>query len=241
MPSVFASLPGLGTLANGVMFIDISKDQTPGITDGMRVGLGTGSTVHFTIVALGERRPDIICAATSERTRALATELGLRVVPPDELLELDVAIDGADEVDARFNLIKGGGGALLKEKIVAASSRKNIIIADEKKKVNTLGEGNHPVPLEILPFAIALVQHRIQALGGSPLLRETKGKLGPIFSDNGNAIMDATFGNIKNPKLLDQQLKMVPGIVETGLFIDLTDIVYLGSASGTQKLETKRK
>ena len=117
----------------------------------MRVGLGTGSTVHFTIVALGERKPDIICAATSERTRALATELGLRVVPPDELLELDIAIDGADEVDARFNLIKGGGGAHLREKIIAAMARRFIVVVDEAKLVETLGA--FPLPLEVLPFA----------------------------------------------------------------------------------------
>ena len=132
------------------------------------------------------------------------------------------------------------GAALAREKIVASSSRKNIFIADEKKKVKVLGENGQPVPIEVLPFAIALVQHRIQALGGSPLLRETKGKLGPVISDNGNAIMDATFGDIKDPKLLEHQLKMIPGVVETGLFIGLTDIVYLGAASKVEKLERKR-
>ena len=154
---------------------------------------------------------------------------------------LDINIDGADQIDPQLNLIKGMGAALTREKIVAASSRKNIIIADEKKKVKILGENNHPVPVEVVPFAIPLVQRRVQALNGSTLLRETKGKLGPIISDNGNAIMDVTFGNIKDAKQLEQQLRMIPGIVETGLFIGLTDIVYLGTASGAKKLETQRK
>ena len=215
------------------------------IKDGMIVGLGSGTTAAFAILALGERKKhenlQILGIPSSYQAFQLAVQSGIPMTTLEEHPTIDVNIDGADQIDPQLNLIKGMGAALAREKIVAASSRKNIIIADEKKKVNTLGEGNHPVPLEVLPFAIALVQHRIQALGGSPLLRETKGKLGPIISDNGNAIMDATFGKIKNPKLLDQQLKMIPGIVETGLFIELTDIVYLGSASGTQKLETKRK
>src|SRR5262245_16215949 len=117
------------------------------VTDGMKVGLGTGSTVHFTIVALGERKPDIVCAATSERTRALATDLGVKVVPPDDLVELDIAIDGADEVDSRFNLIKGGGGAHTREKVIANMARRFIVVVDEAKLVDTLGAFG--LPLEV--------------------------------------------------------------------------------------------
>jgi ribose 5-phosphate isomerase A len=169
----------------------------------------------------------------------LAVQNRIPVTTLEEHPIVDVNIDGADQIDPQLNLIKGMGAALVREKIVAASARKNIIIADEKKKVKILGEGNQVVPLEVVPFAIALVQRRIQALGGSPLLRETKGKLGPIISDNGNVIMDATFGEIKDAKLLDQQLKMIPGMVETGLFIGLANVVYLGSASGVKKIERK--
>jgi ribose 5-phosphate isomerase A len=132
------------------------------------------------------------------------------------------------------------GAALVREKIVAASSRHNIFVADQKKKVHVLGEGNHLVPIEVVPFAVALVRDRIQKLGGIPLLRETKGKLGPVISDNGNIIMDATFGEIANPAELEQRLKMIPGVVETGLFLGLTDIVYLGAGSKVEKLERKR-
>ncbi len=215
------------------------------VKDGMIVGLGSGTTAAFAILALGEKRKhenlQILGVPSSYQAFQLAVQSGIPITTLEEHPIIDINIDGADQIDSKLNLIKGMGAALAREKIVAASSRKNVIIADEKKKVNVLGEGNHPVPLEVLPFAIALVQHRVQALEGSPLLRETKGKLGPTISDNGNAIMDVTFGNIKDAKLLDQQLKMIPGIVETGLFIELTDIVYLGSASGTKKLETKRK
>ncbi len=215
------------------------------VKDGMIVGLGSGTTAAFAILALGERRKhenlQIMGIPSSYQAFQLAVQSGIPITTLEEHPIIDINIDGADQIDSKLNLIKGMGAALAREKIVAASSRKNVIIADEKKKVSVLGEGNHPIPLEVLPFAIALVQHRVQALKGSPLLRETKGKLGPTISDNGNAIMDVTFGNIKDAKLLDQQLKMIPGMVETGLFIELTDIVYLGSASGTQKLETKRK
>jgi ribose 5-phosphate isomerase A len=215
------------------------------VKDGMIVGLGSGTTAAYAILGLGERKKhdniQIFGVPSSYQAFQLAVQSGIPITTLEEHPTIDVNIDGADQIDPELNLIKGMGAALAREKIVAASSRKNIIIADEKKKVKILGEDNHPVPLEVLPFAIALVQHRIQALGGSPLLRETKGKLGPIISDNGNAIMDVTFGTIKNAKLLDQQLKMIPGVVETGLFIELADIVYLGTASSTQKLEIKRK
>jgi ribose 5-phosphate isomerase A len=215
------------------------------VKDGMVVGLGSGTTAAYVILALGERRKhenlQILGIPSSYQAFQLAVQNGIAVTTLEEHSIIDVNIDGADQIDPKLNLIKGMGAALAREKIVAASSLKNIFVADEKKKVQVLGEGNHPVPIEVLPFAIALVQHRVQALGGSPLLRETKGKLGPVISDNGNAIMDATFGPIKDPALLESQLKMIPGVVETGLFIGLTDTVYLGTETVVRKLETKRK
>jgi ribose 5-phosphate isomerase A len=132
------------------------------------------------------------------------------------------------------------GAALAREKIVAASSTLNIIIADENKRVQTLGEKNHPVPIEVLPFAVALVKRRIEEIGGKPLLREGKGKLGPVITDNGNMLIDAVFGPIEDAALLETRLKMVPGVVETGLFIGLADIVYFGSVTAVEKMERKR-
>ena len=215
------------------------------VKDGMVVGLGSGTTAAYAIMALGERKKhenlQILGIPSSYQAFQLAVQNLIPVTTLEEHPIIDVNIDGADQIDPQLNLIKGMGAALAREKIVAASSRHNIFIADEKKKVTVLGEGNHPVPIEVLPFAIALVQHRIQALDGSPLLRETKGKLGPVISDNGNAIMDATFGAISDPTVLEHQLKMTPGVVETGLFIGLTDIVYLGTDSAVKKFERKRK
>jgi ribose 5-phosphate isomerase A len=199
------------------------------VSDGMRVGLGTGSTVHFTIVALGERRPDIVCCATSERTRALATDLGLRVVPPDELLTLDVAIDGADEVDARFNLVKGGGGAHLREKIVAAMARRFVVVVDEAKLVETLGA--FPLPLEVLPFAPAVAAAQVRALGACAVTTRA------ARSDNGNLLMDAAFGRIADPAALAARLAAIPGIVEHGLFLaPMVERVVVAGADGVREL-----
>ena len=214
------------------------------VKDGMIVGLGSGTTAAYAIIALGERIKHqnlrILGIPSSYQAFHLAVQNGITITTLEEHPIIDVNIDGADQIDPQLNLIKGMGAALAREKIVASASKQNVIIADEKKYVQTLGENNHPIPIEVLPFAISLVQRRIQALNGCPLLRETKGKLGPVISDNGNAIMDATFGTIKDPQLLAMNLKMIPGVVETGLFIALADIVYLGTASTVKKLDAKR-
>ena len=214
------------------------------VKDGMTVGLGSGTTAAYAIMALGERKKheslQILGVPSSYQAFQLAVLNGIPITTLEEHPIVDVNIDGADQIDPQLRLIKGMGAALTREKIVAASATQNIIIADDKKYVKILGENGQAVPIEVVPFAIALVQHRIQALGGSPLLRETKGKLGPVISDNGNAIMDATFGDINDPPLLEHQLKMIPGVVETGLFINLADVVYLGLPSEVKKLQTKR-
>ena len=215
------------------------------VQDGMIVGLGSGTTAAYAIIALGERKKhenlQIKGVPSSYQAFELAIQNGITITTLEEHPIIDVNIDGADQIDPNLDLIKGMGAALTREKIVASASQINIIIADIKKQVKTLGENNHPVPIEVLPFAIPIVQRRIQTLGGSPLLRETKGKLGPIISDNGNAIMDATFGTIKNAAKLEHELKLIPGVIETGLFIGSTDIAYLGTAATVQKLETKRQ
>jgi ribose 5-phosphate isomerase A len=199
------------------------------IQDGMKVGLGTGSTVHYTIVALGERHPDITCVATSERTAALATELKLKVVTPDQALRLDIAIDGADEVDARFNLIKGGGGAHTREKVVANMAARFLVVVDEAKLVETLGAFG--LPLEVLPFAPGVVAEQVRARGAARVTTRA------ARSDNGNLLMDAAFPRIADPITLATQLAAIPGLVEHGLFLaPMVERVIVAGAAGVREL-----
>ena len=215
------------------------------VKDGFIVGLGSGSTAAFAIEALGERmkreKLRVMGIPTSYQAFLLAVEYGIPITTLDEHPEIDVTIDGADQITPELNLIKGMGAALAREKIVAATSKLNIIIADEQKKVKVLGENNQSVPIEVLPFAISLAKRRIIAAGGKPVLREGKGKLGPVITDNGNAILDSYFGLIAKPGELDAKLKMIPGVVETGFFVGLTDIAYVGSVGSVEKIERIRK
>jgi ribose 5-phosphate isomerase A len=215
------------------------------VKDGFVVGLGSGSTAAYAIEALGERikreNLSLLAVPTSYQAFLLAIKCGIAVTTLDEHPVIDVTIDGADQIDPKLNLIKGMGAALAREKIVASASKMNIIIADESKKVQVLGESGHPVPVEVLPFAISVVKHEIEALGGKPVLREGKGKVGPVITDNGNAIIDASFGPIDNVAELEKKLKTIPGVVETGLFVNLADTAYVGTASAVEKIERKRK
>jgi ribose 5-phosphate isomerase A len=215
------------------------------VQDGFIVGLGSGTTVAFAIEALGERikkeNLKIMGIPSSYQAFQLAVQYGVQVTTLDEHPIIDVTIDGADQITSELNLIKGMGAALAREKIVAAASKINIIIADENKRVKVLGENNQPVPVEVLPFAISLVKRKIVEIGGTAVVREGKGKLGPTITDNGNAIIDAAFGLIVNPQELAVKVKMIPGVVETGLFVGLTDIVYLATPSKVEKIEHPRK
>ena len=215
------------------------------VKDGFIVGLGSGSTAAFAIEALGERmkreKLHVMGIPTSYQAFLLAVECGIPITTLDEHPEINVTIDGADQITPELNLIKGMGAALAREKIVAAASKLNIIIADQQKKVKVLGENNQSVPIEVLPFAISLVKRKIIAAGGKPVLREGKGKLGPVITDNGNAILDSYFGLIAKPGELDAKLKMIPGVVETGFFVGLTDIAYVGSVGSVEKIERIRK
>jgi ribose 5-phosphate isomerase A len=203
------------------------------VTDGMRVGLGTGSTVHFTIVDLGERALDITCTATSNRTHELGTSLGLRMVSPDEIGALDIAIDGADEVDADLNLTKGGGGAHTREKLVAQMSPRFIVVVDESKIVPKLGPFG--TPLEVLDFAPGVVASRVEALGATAITtRDTP-------SDNGNLIVDAQFGTIDDPAVLARALADIPGIVEHGIFLaPMVERVVVAGADAVHELVNDR-
>ena len=215
------------------------------VKDGFVVGLGSGSTAAYAIEALGGRirreRLNVMGIPTSYQAFLLAVKHGIAVTTLEEYPTISLTIDGADQIDPELNLIKGMGAALAREKIVAFASKQNIIIADENKKAQVLGENNHPVPAEVLPFAISLVKRSIEGIGGKAVVREGKGKVGPIITDNGNVVIDAVFGAISDAGALEQKLKMIPGVVETGLFVGSTDTVYVGTSSAVEKLERKRK
>jgi ribose 5-phosphate isomerase A len=210
------------------------------VKNGFVVGLGSGSTAAYAIEALGERIKreslSVLGVPTSYQAFLLAVKHGIAVTTLEEHGVIDVTIDGADQIDAKLNLIKGMGGALAREKIVASASKQNVIIADESKKVKALGENGHPVPVEVLPFAVSLVKHKIEAVGGNPVLREGKGKVGPVITDNGNVVIDASFGVISNAAELELKLKMIPGVVETGLFVGLANTAYIGTPSKVEKI-----
>jgi len=165
----------------------------------------------------------------------LAVRSGVPLTTLDEHPVLDLAIDGADEVDEKLDMIKGGGGALTREKIVASAAKQVVIVADETKLVEKLG--SFRVPVEVLPFALASATAGIKELGGKPFLRESNGKVGAVVTDNGNYILDVDFGLIDDAEELNQRLKLIPGVIETGLFIGMADIVYLGKPDGIVKLE----
>ncbi len=215
------------------------------VKDGFIVGLGSGSTAAFAIEALGERikkeQLHILGIPTSYQAFQLAVEHGVAITTLDEHPIIDLTIDGADQVTQELNLIKGMGAALVREKIVATATKLNIIVADETKKVKVLGERNQAVPIEVLPFAFSLVKRKIKENGGNPIIREGKGKLGPVITDNGNAIIDSNFGLIQKPEEIDQKIHMIPGVVETGFFVGLTDIAYLATGRTVEKIEKKRK
>jgi ribose 5-phosphate isomerase A len=213
--------------------------------DGFIVGLGSGSTAAYAIEAIGERirheRLNVLGIPTSYQAFLLAVKHRIAVTTLEEHPTINVTIDGADQIDAELNLIKGMGAALAREKIVASTSKQNVIIADESKKVKILGENDQPVPIEVLPFAFSAVKRRIEELSGKTVLREGKGKVGPVITDNGNVILDASFGPISKAAALEKRLKMIPGVVETGLFVQIADIAYIGTRSTVEKMKRKRK
>jgi ribose 5-phosphate isomerase A len=211
------------------------------VKDGFIVGLGSGSTAACAIEALGERikreNLRILGVPTSYQAFLLAAKHGIAVTTLEEHPEINVTIDGADQIDPKLNLIKGMGAALAREKIVASASKQNIIVADESKKVKALGENGQPIPIEVLPFAISLVKRKIEAVDGNAVLREGKGKVGPVITDNGNVVIDASFGMIGNAAELELKLKMIPGVVETGLFIGLANTAYIATSSTVEKIK----
>jgi ribose 5-phosphate isomerase A len=208
------------------------------VKQGQVVGLGSGSTATYFIKLLGEQVKNglkIRGIPTSEHSRKSAAELGIPLTTLDECQEIDVTVDGADEVDPQLRLIKGGGGALLREKIVASATRQLVIVADASKRVPVLGK--FPLPVEVIKFAQALVVKEIQALGAAvELRRSADGK--PFLTDENNHILDCRFGKIPDAEGLARRLSDMPGVVEHGLFIGMASIVLV--ANGSEVVELRR-
>jgi ribose 5-phosphate isomerase A len=213
------------------------------VRPGMRLGLGSGSTARHFVDLLGERVAqglDVVGVPTSEKTRAQAESLGVRVTTLDEAPELDLTVDGADEIDPDLRLIKGGGGALLREKIVAAASKQMIVIADESKLVDRLGR--FALPVEVVPFGLAAtrrhITHAAAACGcrGDIRLRLKPENGGPFVTDGGHIILDCAFGAISDPAALATALQAIPGVVDHGLFIGLARGAILAGSTGLKIL-----
>jgi ribose 5-phosphate isomerase A len=213
------------------------------VEPGMILGLGTGSTAAEFVKLLGERakqeKLDLRCVATSGQTQALAEQCGLPVVDFSAIADVDLTVDGADEIDPELNLIKGGGGALLREKIVAMASNRVCIIADASKRVERLGA--FPLPVEITDFGLAATLAMIEASAAEAECRGTiairRGSGGELFrTDGGHLIVDCAFGSIPNVELLADLLDIIPGVMEHGLFIDIADEAVLAGPSGVTVL-----
>lgn len=205
------------------------------IEDGLTVGIGTGSTVYFFIHALAQRVMEglvIKGVTTSSQSQQLALELGIDLMDLNDVEQIDITVDGADEIDEDLQLIKGGGGALLQEKIVAAASKKLLIIADESKLVKQLGK--FPLPVEVIPFGWKQTMKQIQELGCEKI--EIRSKEQKTFvSDQGHYILDCWFEKIYAPTILYQQLNNIPGVVENGLFINMADNAIIAYKDGSIK------
>jgi ribose 5-phosphate isomerase A len=215
------------------------------VESGMKLGLGTGTTAAKFVDLLGPKVQaglELTCVATSEATQARAKALGIRMSTLDETPFLDLTIDGADQLDGELHLIKGGGGALLREKIVATSSDRMIVIADASKRVEMLG--SHPLPVEVVRFGLTATRNMVIALAsdagceGEITLRQgADGK--PFVTDSGNYILDCAFRRIEEPEDLDDALKMVPGVVENGLFLGIADLAIVAGPDGITLLSAK--
>ncbi|WP_447975453.1 ribose-5-phosphate isomerase RpiA [Nitrospira sp. Kam-Ns4a] len=204
------------------------------VRDGQLVGLGTGSTARHVVLLLGERVRaglKIRGVATSRATAELAREVGIPLVETENTWAIDVAIDGADQVDPQLNLIKGGGGALLKEKIVAAAAAKLIIVVDHTKRVPVLGRPM-PLPIEVVPFGWGSTARQIERIGGKAVLREQGGRI--FTTESGHYILDLHLDRIEDPPGLEVRLNRIPGVVETGLFVGYTDTLIVGTPHGVE-------
>jgi ribose 5-phosphate isomerase A len=208
------------------------------VEEGMVLGIGSGSTVTYFIRAMAKKfREGFVCTAvpTSSQTKLLATKEGIKLTELNDVKLIDLTIDGADETDHQLQLIKGGGGYLLQEKMVAAASSEMVVIADSSKYRPFIGE--FPLPIEVIPYGWKQVKTRIEKLFGIDIsLREKEGM--PFATDHGHYIIDCCFKKISNPAALNEELHLIPGIVETGLFVDMCNKAIIGYPDGsTQTIE----
>ncbi|MDP6907094.1 MAG: ribose-5-phosphate isomerase RpiA [Candidatus Thalassarchaeaceae archaeon] len=207
------------------------------VKNGMKVGLGTGSTVKYTILELGRRIREeglkIQGIPTSEQTEIISIEQGIELVNWADCSGLDIVIDGADEFDSELHLIKGGGGALLREKIVAESSGSMVVVADATKKVQTLGD--FPLPVEVNPYGWEQTMRRLQNLCPGEVLVRKNADGSTFLTDNGNPILDACFGStIDKPREMEAVIRSIAGVVEVGLFVDIADVIVLAAQNGCE-------
>ncbi len=206
------------------------------IKNGAVIGLGSGSTVLKTLELAAEKikkeNLNVVFVPTSYQMEIAAKRFGLKTTQLDADMDLDVALDGADQVQWRtLDMVKGGGAALLREKVVDSSSKRLVVVIDEKKIAKTLG-GDRPIPVEIIPFGYHATLAKIKRVSEKAVLREATGKVGPVVTDNGNLIVDAYFRNLRRPDFVHERLKKIPGVVETGLFLEMCDVAYVGRKDG---------
>lgn len=219
---------------------EVGRAAADRVQSGSIVGLGTGSTTAYTIQFLGDRLKsgelkDIIGIPTSFQAEVLAKQYGIPLTTLDAVDHIDIAIDGADEVDPQKNLIKGGGAAHTREKIVDYLADQFIVVVDSSKIVERLGS-SFPVPVEVIPMALAPVMRAIEKLGGKPELRMGIKKAGPVITDQGNMVIDVKFDNINDPAGLEKTLNNIPGVLENGIFVGVTDLVLVGEVQNGQPI-----
>ncbi len=215
---------------------EVAKAAAAKVTSNSIVGLGTGSTTAYVIEYLGKRLADgeitnIKGIPTSFQARVLAKQYGIPLTTLDEVDRIDIAIDGADEVDPHKNLIKGGGAAHTQEKVIDALAAQFIVVVDSSKLVDKLGS-TFLLPVEVIPMAVTPVMQAIAKLGGKPTLRMGVKKAGPVVTDQGNLVIDVKFDSIDNPAELEKTLNNIPGVLENGLFVGVTDLVLVGELQG---------
>jgi len=213
------------------------------VKDGAVVGLGSGSTAALAVRQIGKRIREeglrVYGVPSSHQAHALAVREGIKIVTLDEHPQLDIAVDGADQVDARLSLIKGGGGAFVRERIVASAAKLYIIAVDSSKLCRKLN--NVAVPVEVLPFAVTPVCRALASICTRLEVREAARKVGPVVTDNGNFIVDMHVERLDNPARFHGEVKKIPGVVDTGIFLNMADIVYVGNPDGSVSKLTRKK
>jgi ribose 5-phosphate isomerase A len=225
-----------GVDAVKIMKQQVGRAAADRVQSGAIIGLGTGSTTAYAIQYLGDRLKDgslkdIKGIPTSFQASVLAKQYGIPLATLDDVDRIDIAIDGADEVDPQKQLIKGGGAAHTREKVVDGLAEQFIVVVDQSKLVQTLGS-TFPVPVEVLPMAIAPVMRALEKLGGKPELRMGVKKDGPVITDQGNMVVDAKFEAIANPAELERTINNIPGVLENGIFVNLADVILIGELHG---------